>query len=369
MCGIWYLRHHSPEILQKALDLQIDRGTDAYWYIGDWIVNKMTTQSLTKEIFASDCTMRTAIPGKKWIAWHTRKSSVGAKDVDNAHPHKINDYIIMQNWTEKAFVEWGKVWFLDQFVTTASDTNYMLEYVIAKIKSWFKIEDILDWMINSSLVIGTVFIYNEQNKQLIFISDWLRDSYIQKDSEWKIESISSEAINIETQYNEDTKRKYSNIWYVIFDPKTGEIFKEHIEEKNFNKDCGLVKSKTYSYWYSSASWFTWAGVGNIGSVYNKKDSDKGMITLSKKQCQNILMVLKEAYWVGVDDNLLSELRGELRSKYIILWVAWDLHNFIKEGEDEFKIFFMNPKLFKIAVDVFETSGREYLHSILLNYIK
>lgn len=369
MCGIWYLRHHKPETLTKALKLQIDRGTDAYGYIGENIVNKMTTIALTKENFAEDCTARTAIPEGGWVAWHTRKSSIGAKDVNNAHPHKINEWIIMQNGTEKAFVEWWKVWFLDEFVSTASDTNYMLEYLIAKTKSGMQLDDIIDKMIWTALVVWAVFVYNEETDELIFMSDGTRDSYIEKDDQGNILSISSEAINIENQYDKNKKRKYSNIWYIHFKPKTGKIIAEHIEAKNFNKDWGLVKTTNYTNsYYSSSYGFTGTGVGVSTSGYSKTDEDKWMVLLSKKQIFNIITVMKEAYGVGVPDNLLEEMKGETRSKYLILWVAWELHNFIKRWEDKFKIFFMKPKLFKVAVDVAEHAGKEYLHSTLLSYL-
>lgn len=386
MCWIWYIRKYSKEYLEKSLAMQIDRWTDAFWYIADgWIIDKHPTAELDKSIFVDYCSNVTVATEGKWIAWHTRKSSVWVKDVANAHPHKIWDYVIMQNGTEKKILDRAKFWYLSKFDDTKSDTHYLLSFILDKI-NWDhtveKMTEILEELNKSSFCIWSTFVYDKIKDILYFISDWTRPSYVE--IEWdKVVTISSKAICKEEQYKPETEHEYTNVCVLAFKPSTWKILFGWDEITNTDKWL-THKSETKSS-FPSGYWYTWRPDYDtdyddeyykkrraVKALYKKSSTSTTTTTKSiftshdaKKVCKFIQeYILEDAPFEIADELIWSNTRlvEVMHAVYTLMW--W-----IKNDTEDLLVFLTNKKLF---LDMFneykDSSNMDDFEQRLLNYI-
>ena len=373
MCGIWYIRKYSKEYLEKSLQMQIDRWTDAYWYISDnWIIDKHPTAELDKEIFVDYCSNVTVATEWKRIAWHTRKSSVWVKDVANAHPHKIWDYVIMQNGTERKILDRAKLWYLSKFDDSKSDTHYLLSFILDKI-NWDhtteKMTSILEELKNSSFCIWSTFVYDIQKDILYFISDWSRPSYVEIE-DGKVVTISSKAICKEEQYKLETEHEYTNECVLAFKPSTWKIL--FGEEEITNTDKWLTHKPEKKSSFPNAYGYSWDRAGFCDDddedtrerrrsykLSRKKNDNEPKRTItstfSSHAAKKVCRYIQENILTDAPYDIADELVWQEISIKEVMIALFYLQSFINNWSEQFLIFLTNHKLFLDMFDYYKTS--------------
>ena len=355
MCGIWYIRKYSHEYLHKAIQMQVDRWTDAYGYVSDWIIDKHDTKNLTTSGFADFCTARTVVKDWKWIAWHTRKTSVWIKDVANAHPHKIWDYLIFQNWTEKKIIERAKFWYLDKFEEDKSDTHYLLSFILDKL-NWDHSVEKMTWILeslkNSTFVIWSVFVYDIKKDIMYFISDATRPSYVEI-ADHKVVTISSKWIWLEDQYDENKEHEYTNACVLAFKASTWKILFWEDEIKNTDKWL-VKKTSTYSYDYTGSYWYERDYYWKRRSKNQTTKTTYSSWVLTRHDAKNICKRIQEKIYKKVPLDIADELVWEkinLTDVYAMIFYVRS----IADKTPDAMICFTHRKLFLDMYEMFEKS--------------
>lgn len=247
MCHISYQREYNKDEFIESLKLHIDRGTDSFWYIWKDIIDKKDTKDATEATFPDIASKTIKIPEGWWICAHARKTSIGNKNVENAHPYNISDIVFMQNGTDKTINPWAKIMFLDQYDQTKSDSYYLTQYILIRRSMWFSLHDTLQHLVASDICLWSIFLYDRSNNILYFASDGSRESYIDYRQENKkviIDEISTYWYNINKDKTKYDKSKYNNVTVLTINPDTGELLnKDEIELTSLNTQTWPIFNK------------------------------------------------------------------------------------------------------------------------------
>jgi len=222
MCGICI---STKDKLRETLLNQTDRGLDSLW-----ILNIKKYHKIIKDNYKwYKKFIKKVIKDEGLTIMHHRKASIWDVNVKNAHPFKWNQFYLMQNWTIRKF--YNKYSYLYKKET---DSENLLSYIEENVSSLDKVPVLLK-SLSSELHedMGIIILVDYKTKQILFYTDWSRESYIDIDEKNnKIRGIFN--------YKPWTAYWYENVGYIILD------FEFNIIENTFTN----LNKEIYILWIS-----------------------------------------------------------------------------------------------------------------------
>jgi len=200
MCGICI---STKDKLKETLLNQVDRGLDSLWVINTDNYHKLVRPNYKgyKKF------IKNGLNDTWWVQiMHHRKASIWKINANNAHPFKGEKFYLMQNGTARKFFNKYSLIYKKE-----TDSECLLSYIENHANT---IEDIAGELTKLSDNIwedfGIVIVICIKTKQILFYSDWARETYIDID-------VENNLVNGIFNYIPGKPNWYENIWHLIMD--------------------------------------------------------------------------------------------------------------------------------------------------------
>lgn len=321
MCWIAVTR---KENILKTLYAQKDRGLDSVWFI-DW-------QNIKKIIYKTYQEYRTWFKKKinpklsnNLIVLHHRKATIWDVNIQNAHPFIWKKFAIVQNWTSKVFHEAYK-----DVYKWETDTEKLLHYIETRADF---LEEVPEVISSLSKAISDEFwniILVDYYGRYLFYTDWVRESYIDIDSEKGI-------LNNIFSYEPNTNKWYEHNWYILFN-NLGQIAIDTIWEKNkikfYSYSNNYVYTNAWDYKQYTVSEILWLKEWDK-DYYELDEFEQVEYELVKEYLSaNLFSSLNKSKWEVLKDYLLYQYWVSTWSQFFIDYNFSYPYNVFYDAYDE-----------------------------------
>lgn len=170
MCGIAITKYKN---ILDTFDRQIDRGTDSIWLITNSTVYR-NAANYKKYIRYFKNTLDKEINKDELVIFHHRAASIGKVNIDNTHPFKGNNFLLIHNWTSRKIFKELK----DQYKEEV-DSLLLLRIIEDFTDKISEIPDVLDFLLSEyNDILGTVIIQDFRTGETLVYSDGERETDI-----------------------------------------------------------------------------------------------------------------------------------------------------------------------------------------------
>ena len=275
MC--WIIITPNKDEIKNHLKYQEDRWLDSIWIINKENIHRAVKANI--EWYNSYIDNIDNIDNSLYLIHH-RKATVWDINLDNCHPFMGKNFILIQNGTVKDF---HKETGFDMEV----DSHNLLLYIEKHTKSIKNIPNVLKGFKEKYKEDFGILILADYKWNIIFISDWWRESYIE---------IEDNKIQLIRNYKRLIKEWYKNIWYIIFD------FQWNLIKQEFEKELNTEDFKKKIIY---------------NTQYNTRNDDCILWVKRKEKEEKEL----REWWIDlmeIDDDIKWEIKSYLWENYEIL---------------------------------------------------